>query len=244
MCGQATRRWKSWESRERSTVPVRKVVARLQNQYGLPRHGNKDDPLDELVFIILSTRTQEAVFRTTYERLKEAFPTWGELTSAKRNQVTAIIGKAGLGALKAAQITGILDRLRTDFGDVTLAPVAALSTPDAEAYLTTLPGVSKKVAKCVLMYSLNRQVLPVDTHVHRVAMRLGMRVKKRPDTSQDLVESAVPPELRYAFHVDAVAHGRAICRPLRPLCESCCIAQHCQYFQQQAGGSAGASRVQ
>lgn len=224
-------------------VPVGKVVTRLQRQYGLPRHGNKDDPLDELVFIILSTRTQETIFRDTYERLKEAFPTWDGLTSAKRHQVAAIIGKAGLGAVKAAQITGIVDRLRKDFGSVTLDPVAALSTRDAEAYLTTLPGVSKKVAKCVLMYSLDRQVLPVDTHVHRVAARLGMHVKKRPDTSQDLIEPAVAPALRYAFHVDAVAHGRAICRPARPLCESCCIAQYCQYYQSRVRKSASIRRV-
>jgi len=104
-----------------------------------------------------------------------------------------------------------------------------MTDDDAERLLTTLPGVGKKVAKCVLMYSLDRQVLPVDVHTHRVAVRLGLAAKRRPDTSQDLIEAQVPPPLRYGFHVNAIAHGRSVCLPRKPMCEVCVLRQYCPY---------------
>lgn len=99
---------------------------------------------------------------------------------------------------------------------------------EAEAFLTSLPGVGPKVAKCVLMYSLDRKVLPVDVHVHRVARRLGFATKKRPDTSQDLIEAEIPSNLRYGFHVNAVAHGRKVCKS-EPLCDRCPLVSICRY---------------
>lgn len=111
-----------------------------------------------------------------------------------------------------------------------------MSDTDAEAFLVALPGVSRKVAKCVMMYSLDRRVLPVDVHVHRLATRLGMRVKKRPDTSQDLIEDAVPPRLRYGFHVNAVAHGREVCLPRNPRCTVCRLADECAFGRRRMRG--------
>lgn len=105
-----------------------------------------------------------------------------------------------------------------------------MADAEAEHLLTSLPGVGPKVAKCVLMYALDRDVLPVDVHVHRLATRLGFRTKKRPDTSQELIESAVPRELRYSFHVNAVAHGRTVCLSQRPLCDVCPISKWCHYY--------------
>jgi endonuclease III len=201
----------------------------LAHRYGNPRHGNKRDPLDELVYIILSTRTNEGVFRTIYRDLKEAFPSWNDIDGRRVGAFHRILAPGGLSALKAYHLLGIFSALRREFGRATLAPLKAMADEDAERFLTTLPGVGKKVAKCVLMYSLDRQVLPVDVHTHRVAARLGLKAKRRPDTSQDLIEAQVPPQLRYGFHVNAVAHGRAVCLPRKPMCESCVLRQYCPY---------------
>ncbi len=210
--------------------PIDEVCEALESEYGCPRHGNLDDPLDELFYIILSTRTRESVFRETYERLRASFPDWNSIVRASLAEVEQILVPAGLGRLKARQIVDILERLREQLGEATLRPLHDMSDADAEEFLTRLPGVSAKVAKCVLMYSLDRPVLPVDTHVHRLAARLGMDVKRRPDTSQELVESAVPAPLRYGFHVNAVAHGRAVCRAHKPRCEICCVSPWCEYY--------------
>lgn len=216
-------------SDERWLERVRAIARALEAEYGNPLHGNKDDPLDELFYIILSTRTRDTSFRERFDSLKAAFPDWDALDEGALPALESLLAPGGLGKLKARQIVSIVDRLQNEFGTATLDPLWAMSDDDAEAFLTALPGVAAKIAKCVLMYSLGRQVLPVDVHVHRLAMRLGFPGKKRPDTSQDLIEAAVPPELRYGFHVNAIAHGRAVCLPRQPRCDACCLTQWCDY---------------
>jgi endonuclease III len=206
------------------------ICRALEARYGSPRHGNKTDPLDELVYIILSNRTPDRSFRSTFSRLKATYPSWRHVTNRRRGELQRILASGGLATLKTAQLLAIFNALRAAFGCPTLAPIRHLPDDEAEAFLTSLPGVGRKVAKCVLMYSLGRSVLPVDVHVHRVAGRLGMPVKRRPDTSQDLIEANVPPRLRYSFHVNVVAHGRALCRPTRPLCGVCPVQRYCMYY--------------
>ena len=208
----------------------------LARIYGTPRHGNLSDPLDELVYIILSTRTRDSSFRATFGQLKQALPSWSAVRGEDLARMEEILAPGGLGRLKAGQILSILDRLRGAFGSVTLAPLVAMPDAEAERFLVSLPGVGPKVAKCVLMYSLGRQVLPVDTHVHRVATRLGMRTKRRPDTSQTMIEMAVPPEIRYSFHVNAIALGRSTCLPRNPRCTNCCLSSWCEYASLAAKG--------
>ncbi len=217
------------------TRGVRAICAALERAYGSPRLGNLDDPLDELVYIILSTRTQERSFARTYERVKATFPTWDDVDASDRPALEEILRPNGLGALKARQIVDALAAIRSRFGAATLEPLSSLADDEVEDFLTTLPGVSRKVAKCVSMYSLGRDVMPVDVHVHRVAGRLGFAVKKRPDTSQDMIERAIPPDLRYGFHVNAVAHGRAVCLPRAPRCAECCVARWCSYYRVHQG---------
>ncbi len=226
-------------SGEMEHFPNIEVICReLKQAYGSPRLGNQPDPLDELIYIILSTRTRDTVFQQTFDRLRLAFPDWNELLPAQEDRVATLLAPSGLGRLKAIQILSILDKLRAEFGRATLDPLFDFSDEEAEDFLISLPGVAAKVAKCVMMYSLDRPVLPVDVHVHRVATRLGFRTKKRPDTSQDLIEAAVPRDLRYGFHVNTVAHGRAVCLPRNPRCASCCIAERCAFFRRSGGEAA------
>lgn len=213
-------------------LPIDAVCQALDRVYASPRHGNPTDPLDDLIYIIISTRSHERRFATVYRQVKSAFQTWDEISHPSLPVLESLLIPGGLGKLKARQIVSIVEQLRADFGHATLAPLRAWDADIVEAYLTSLWGVSRKVAKCVAMYTLGRQVLPVDVHVHRIAGRLGLQVKRRPDTSQDLVEEAVPPRLRYGFHVNAIAHGRAICRPRNPRCDVCCIASWCRYGEE------------
>jgi endonuclease III len=214
---------------------IRRVCRVLDSTYGRPRHGNPRNSLDDLIYIILSTRTRDSSFVKTFRLVKKTFPTWNELFPKQRRKLERILIPGGLGKLKARQIMRIITELRSRFGVAKLGPLARMADKDAELFLTSLPGVGPKIAKCVLMYTSNRKVLPVDVHVHRVATRLGFRTKKRPDTSQELIESAVPPDLRYSFHVNAIAHGRSICFSRRPLCGECPISKWCQYYKSHQG---------
>jgi endonuclease III len=204
-------------------------VGALREGYQNPRHGNPRNPLDDLIYIILSTRTRDSSFAKTFQTLKHTFPSWNSVYPKDKRRFERILTPGGLGKIKTRHVINIIFELRRRFGKATLAPLKRMDNKEAETFLTSLPGIGPKVAKCVLMYAFYRQVLPVDVHVHRVATRLGFRTKKRPDTSQDLIESAVPPKLRYGFHVNAIALGRSICLSGRPKCKICPISKWCEY---------------
>ncbi len=200
----------------------------LKALYRSPRHGNKSDPLDELIFIILSQMTTHPSFCRVFDRVKEKVGTWDNITKMPLRVVKATIKDAGLSNQKAPRIRAIAARLKNDFGATTLDKLKLMDNASAEAYLTSLPGVGIKTAKCVMMYSLGRKVLPVDTHVRRVASRLGLLSTNT--NSADMhreLESVVPATQRYGFHVNALSHGRAVCTAINPRCDECGLRKLC-----------------
>jgi endonuclease III len=186
--------------------------------------GNKPDPLDELIFIILTTMTQYGPM-TVFDALKRRFPSWdGLVRRGAEANLREVIAVCGLVNQKAPQIILIAEKLKVDFGSVTLAPLHAMPDADAEAYLLSLPRVGKKVARCVMMYSLQRDVLPVDAHVLRVGKRVGLL----PDgiswaKAHDVIHDVVPPEARFDLHVGLVQHGREVCTFRNPKCGDCVL---------------------
>jgi endonuclease III len=205
------------------------VVERLRREHGSPRLNNKDDPLDELFFILLSQMTTGPSYERVFDRLKTGLDGWDNLLETSTARLRSLIADAGLANQKAPRFIAIAKRLHRDFGAVTLSPLVSLSSRTIEAYLTSLPGVGTKTAKCVMMFSMSRRVLPVDTHVERVARRLGLLAPqgKRSRLHADL-EAVVPPRLRYAFHVNAIAHGRSVCRARSPRCGACTLSALCR----------------
>jgi endonuclease-3 len=199
----------------------------MEAEYGRPRLGNPRRPIDDLFFVMVSNRTAPATAAPTFRSLKKQYPRWEALAHARLRQIERVLRPAGLSAKKAEQMRGIARQLLADFGRCTLAPLSRMSDDAVRGYLTSLPGVSDKVALCVMMYTMDRDVLPVDVHVHRIARRLGWVNKKRADQCHDLLAALVPPQRRYAFHVDCIQHGRRMCAPRRPRCAECRIAQHC-----------------
>jgi len=211
---------------------ARRLNSRLSQMYGSPRHGNKDDPLDELLFIILSQMTTGPSFNRVFDRLKSETGSWERLSEMDTGEVSKLISDAGLSNQKAPRMVQILERVRSDFGYISLDPLYEMSDKDAEAYLTSLPGVGIKTAKCVLMYSLGRQVLPVDTHVERVARRFELIPSGlSPQSIHKVLERVVCSRDRYSFHVNALAHGRSLCLAIHPRCMVCPLARTCPHFR-------------
>jgi len=219
-------------ARSKSQI-VRRVCEALELEYGRPRHGNPKDPLDDLISIMLSNKTGPAMAGTVYRELKTRFDTWDDVLSRPASTLERMLRPAGLSRIRSSQIRSTLKRIRSDFTSCNLDGLRKLSPSEAQSYLTSLAGVSDKVAKCVLMYTCGAEVLPVDSHVHRVATRLGWTVRKRADQCHEELEALVPPYRRYAFHVDCVAHGRLVCRPANPSCSTCCVKRYCYYYQHE-----------
>lgn len=209
------------------------IASILSEQYGDHSHGNKTNPLNELLFIICSLQTNEALYRSTYVNLRMRFPTAQRLAEASESDIAAAIARGGLAHQKARTIRNLLSRLKSDFGEPSLAPLRAMEDAECEAYLTSLPGVGRKTARCVMMYSLGRDVFPVDSNCWRIGRRLGWVRPTRPDAScsprdMDRMQAGIPAQLRFGLHVNLVSHGRACCRPAVPQCDTCLIRQYCR----------------
>jgi endonuclease III len=215
--------------RQRAYI-VRCVCRLLQQRYGLPRFGNPTDPIDDLVYIVISNKTTPGTARAVYAALKARFRTWDELVDAEPANLKSLLFPAGLATVKAQQLRDALHKIRSDFGEINLSSIGGKPSGDIERYLKSLAGVSDKVAKCVMMYTMGAEVLPVDAHVHRITKRLGWAQRKRADQSHEELEALVPPKRRCAFHVDCVAHGRSTCKPANPDCPRCCINRYCGYY--------------
>ena len=213
-------------------VAVREVVSVLKGRYHDFDHYNLKDPLDELLFIICSTKTEEASYRYSFRALKESFPTHHKIAEAPVEYIAQTIARGGLSNQKAKVIRNLLDAVTERFGEPSLEPLRAMSDKEAEVFLLSLPGVGKKIARCVLMYSLNRQVFPVDTHCWRISRRLGWVRPTQKDRhcsprDMDRLQSKIPPELRYSLHVNMISLGREICTASAPRCDKCPIANWC-----------------
>jgi endonuclease III len=173
---------------------VTAVAKSLEKSYGSPRHGNPADPLDDLIYILLSNRTAPTVASEIYHKLRSTVARWDEIDRVPLRVLRRILTPAGLASKRAAYIRALVKQIRSDFGEASLSALREMTDEDVEAYLVTLPGVSTKVAKCVMMYALNREVLPVDVHVHRITQRLGWHRHRRADQSHGTLDALVPPD--------------------------------------------------
>lgn len=204
----------------------------LREEHGDPRHHNRSNAVDELLLIVLSTMTQEANYLRTFRSLKRAFPTFRELEVASHEEITEAISTGGLSDRKAKAIRAIIDEVVARHGRLTLAPLSRMDDLECERFLTSLPIVGLKTARCVMMYSLGRSVFPVDTHCWRICKRLGWVRPRKSDGwcspgEMDRLQRMIPASLRYSLHVNLVAHGRKVCRARVPRCHECVLANIC-----------------
>jgi endonuclease III len=208
---------------------VEEMTIALVERFGHPTLGNKKNPFNELLYIILSSRTPPENYQDTYHSLRREFKTANSLAEARVEYVAKTIERGGLHNKKARAITGIASRLKEEYGRVTLAPLERMETDAAERFLTSLPGVSTKTARCVLMYALNRPVFPVDVHCYRIAQRLGWTPVGEPLTKQraNELQAGVPDHLRRDLHVGMVLLGRHYCSPRNPRCCECPLLEFC-----------------
>lgn len=207
---------------------VRAIHRRLEQHFGELLPPRRSDPLEELVLTVLSQHTSDLNADRAFRSLRETFPTWDAVVRARPGAVADAIRSGGLGNTKAPRIQAILIQVREREGRFDLSSLRDLSDADATAYLSALPGVGPKTAAVVLAFSLGRDALPVDTHVHRVTRRLGwIDGGTNAERAHRVLEELVPAEIRVPVHVGLIRLGREICKAPRPLCEDCPLLELC-----------------
>jgi endonuclease-3 len=213
---------------------VRAIRARLRLVYGIPGAEPHGHPIAELVLTVLSQSTNDRNRDVAYFRLRDRFrgDTWREVRDAPVDVIEEAIRPGGISKVKSARIKSILAEIsETSRHGLSLDWLAERSVPEAQAYLTSLPGVGRKTAACVLLFALGMRDVPVDTHVSRVGTRLGLfrpRVggPRFPEMHDEML-ALTPRGAELELHMNLLRHGRRTCHARRPECGDCALARMC-----------------
>jgi len=207
---------------------VRRAHRLLQRLFGPLDPPRRLDPLEELILTVLSQNTSDVNRDRAYASLTARFQSWQEVLGADPGEVADAIRPGGLANTKAPRIQAILRSIEEREGKLDLGFLHRMGDDEVRAYLTSLPGVGPKTAACVLAFSLDRPALPVDTHVFRVARRLGyLGPATTVAAAHEAMERLVPAALRVSMHVGLIRLGREVCKPGRPRCEDCPLQGLC-----------------
>ena len=232
-------------------VRLVEVHDRLCHVYGCPILYFHDlDPLSELVSALLSHRTKNADSGRAFRTLTTRFATWAAVRDAPVEAVQDAVSACTWPEQKAPRVQAILRSLTERCGEsMSLDFLADMPVPDARKWLEELPGIGPKTSAAVLSFSrLRLAALPVDSHHHRVAQRLGLigpKVDVGP--AHALLEALLPPEWDaqkvYDDHEILMLHGQRCCFYNSPACGKCQILDLCPTGQQRLGQPRGKSAV-
>lgn len=216
---------------------IRAVQGRLRREQGAFVPKPRLPIIDEVVATVLSQHTSDHNSERAFAQLKTRFPSWEQVLDAPVGEVADAIRSGGIADQKARRIQQILAAIEDREGKADLDRLNGLDDEAVESYLVSLPGVGPKTAACVLVFAMGRAAFPIDTHVLRVATRLGWIP---PGTSADrayrILGSGVPPDIRYDLHLGLITHGRTVCRAQRPRCGACVLRDLCPYGAGRASG--------
>ena len=217
------------------------VLERLGERYDHPRWaGPRVDAVSELVLTILSQNTADTNSFRAFTALRARYARWDDVLAAPADELEEVIRPGGLAPTKSRRIQHVLAEVKeATGGSWDLAFLGEWPLAEARGWLTSLPGIGRKTAAIILLFNFGRPQLPVDTHVHRVAWRLGMFPRNTPlERAHDLLEEVLAPDEMYPFHVELIRHGRDTCRAPRPICGWCPLTDACAYYADAVRGRA------
>jgi len=206
---------------------LRGIADRLVAVYGRPRLS-ACDPLDTLIETVLSQNTSDVNSERAFASLRAAFPTWELAAAARPRAIERAIKSGGLARTKSRRIVKLLAAVREREGRLELSGLRRLDAARADARLRGLPGVGPKTRACVLLFALGKHAFPVDTHVHRLARRLGLVPERASaEKAHELLAPAVEQGRALDLHLNLIRLGREVCRARRPLCGACPLRVRC-----------------
>lgn len=209
------------------------VTRRLTTEYGEVPFSSKD-PMSMLVDILLSHRTRDEQTAAAWENLLKRFGSWEAVRNAPTQEVQDTIANVSFPEVKAPRIQAIMRQITEERGNLNLDFLRDLPVEEGAAWLNRFEGVGPKTTACVLLFSCQKPLLPVDVHVHRVSGRLGLIGKKvTADNAHALLQALLPQDARsiYNFHKALLRHGQRTCVYEHPHCNKCVLTDLCDYYK-------------
>jgi endonuclease-3 len=182
-------------------------------------------PIAELILTVLSQSTNDRNRDVAFLRLRERFDSWEAVRDAPLEAVEEAIRPGGISKVKSQRIKAILAAIGEPLD---LSWLEHAGVEEGQTYLCELPGVGRKTAACVLLFSFGLRDVPVDTHVSRVGLRLGLLPQSSSfEVLHDAMLALTPPGAELEFHVNLLRHGRRTCHARKPACDSCALRRMC-----------------
>ena len=256
---------KTWLSglKRRRPALMDDTLAALREMYGVPEWHRVHDPTSELILTILSANSADINAEKAFDKLCQRWPMpadagaseanvvtrpgwggrgiertgadWGAVEAADPEELVEVIRPGGLAPQKAPRIQAALCHIREHSGGYSLEFLAQQEPHAALAWLTEVPGIGRKTASVVLLFSFGMPLMPVDRHIERVARRVGLISKKASiEQAHDMLQGQLAPDRVHEAHVNLITHGRRTCHALRPECNRCLIAARCRFFDSKA----------
>ncbi len=208
------------------------VHHRLLEKYGEPTWHTPLPVLDELISTILSQNTNDINRDRAFQQLKARFDSWEKVRDADPASVIDAIRSAGLANQKGPRIQKILGQITAERGSLDLSFLMEMQEDEAWEWLSQFNGVGPKTASIVLLFSLGKNAFPVDTHIHRVTGRIGLRPEKMSaEKAHRYLAELFPPDSYKSTHLNLIRLGREVCHPHKPACEICVLKSLCDYYQ-------------
>jgi endonuclease-3 len=209
------------------------ITRRLTELYGVAPWSTKD-PMSQLVDIILSHRTRDEQTAAAYDNLLKRFGSWEAVRDAPTHEVQDTIANVNWPEVKAPRLQTLMRRITEERGELNLDFLRDIPVEEGAAWLNRLEGVGPKTTACVLLFSCRKPILPVDVHVHRCSIRLGLIGKKvTADNAHALLQALLPNDAQtiYNFHKGLLRHGQRICVFEYPRCGKCMLTDLCDYYK-------------
>ncbi|MGH2493454.1 MAG: endonuclease III domain-containing protein [Ktedonobacteraceae bacterium] len=209
------------------------VTRRLTELYGELPFSSKD-PMGQLVDILLSHRTRDEQTAAAWDNLLKRFGSWEGVRDAPTEQVQEAIANVNWPEVKAPRLQSIMRQITEERGNLNLDFLCTLPVAESAAWLNRFEGVGPKTTACVLLFSCEQPLLPVDVHVHRVSGRLGLIGKKvNAEAAHTLLQALLPQDSRsiYNFHKALLRHGQRVCVFEHPRCNKCALTDLCDYYK-------------
>jgi len=231
---------------EKRLVFIDKILKAL---YGTPDLGNVSDSLEELIYLTIAQRTRINTAMDVYRRFRQKYPEYEDIINVPENELKKILSVGGRGNLRIRAIKEILMTVKQRTGMYSLEFLKNFDEEESFKFLSQLPWVGEKIARCVMLYSLGIDSFPADSNIIRIFTRMGVLdpiIGSLDDLehrkAQELIAACIPSEIARTMHVNMVVHGQDVCKPGKPHCASCEIVKWCKHYRNEIGNKTGKKR--